>query len=310
MGAKKGVKDQFLPNSFRLLSFSCKLWVAVQKCGLALPSVPDDPTQLPSKTLLPMPPSWGQRHCGLPCPRVPDQTWATPGWVREASRCSHHFLSAKEVIPRSPGGERSIMAYNELLEDDTKHTHKHTLLGWGGSSPNWMGPRSISRMAVSVAVSPWQSPKCGQGDPSPGKEGLQDSPKQLPWEWLSGSSQEGDTRSSPILPPPQSQALWLPLPPNPVPYPPIPPPSCETNCSQRAPLPAALPLWSSRWPPPLGGGKNGDGEGRGLSSQAGKQGLLKWPQQACWYLKDSGEGGGQRLGGSLPGGWWRSWGWG
>lgn len=56
-------------------------------------------------------------------------------------------------------------------------------------------------------------------------------------------------------------------------------------------------------PPTLGGGRNGDGEGRGLSSQAGKQGLLKWPQQACWYLKDSGEGGGQRLGGSLPGGW-------
>lgn len=193
------------------------------------------------------------------------------------------------------------------------HTQAHTPWMGGGSSPNWMGPRSISRMAVSVAVSPWQSPKCGQGDPSPGKEGLQDSPKQLPWEWLSGSSQEGDTRSSPILPPPQSQALWLPLPPNPVPYPPITPPFCETNCSQRAPLPAALPLWSSRWPPhthTLGGGKNGDGEGRGFSSQAGKQGLLKWPQQACWYLKDSGEGGGQRLGGSLPGGWWRSWGWG
>lgn len=51
------------------------------------------------------------------------------------------------------------------------HTSTHSLDG-GGSSPNWMGSRSISRMAVSVAVSPWQSPKCGQGDPSPGKEGL------------------------------------------------------------------------------------------------------------------------------------------
>lgn len=51
-GSKKGVKHPFLPNCFRLLSFSCRLWVAVQKCGLAWPSVPADPTQLPSKTLL------------------------------------------------------------------------------------------------------------------------------------------------------------------------------------------------------------------------------------------------------------------
>lgn len=26
------------------------------------------------------------------------------------------------------------MAYNELLDDDTKHTHKHTLLGWAGGA--------------------------------------------------------------------------------------------------------------------------------------------------------------------------------
>lgn len=49
---KKGVKHQFLPKHFRLLSSSYRLWVAVQKCGLAEPSVPADPTQLPSKILL------------------------------------------------------------------------------------------------------------------------------------------------------------------------------------------------------------------------------------------------------------------
>lgn len=114
-GNKKGVKYPFFPKSFRLPSFSCRLWVAVGNCRLALPSVPAHPTWLTSKTLLPMPPSWRQRHGGLPCPRVPNQTWATPRWVRESSRWSHHFLSAKEVIPRSPGREGNITAYSELL---------------------------------------------------------------------------------------------------------------------------------------------------------------------------------------------------
>lgn len=56
--------------------------------------------------------------------------------------------------------------------------------------------------------------------------------------------------------------------------------------------------------------RNAEEDRRGLSSAGGKPGLLKWPQKARWCLKDDGEGGGQRLGGSLHGSSWRSWGWG
>ena len=69
-GNKNGVKYPFFPKSFRLPSFSCKLWIAVGNCRLALPSVPADPTWLPSKTLL-IPPSWRQRHGGLPWLELP-----------------------------------------------------------------------------------------------------------------------------------------------------------------------------------------------------------------------------------------------
>lgn len=48
---------------------------------------------------------------------------------------------------------------------------------------------------------------------------------------------------------------------------------------------------------PMGGGVGGV-----FTSLVGKQRLLKWLQEAHWCLKDSGEGGGQRYGGSWCGG--------
>lgn len=52
------------------------------------------------------------------------------------------------------------------------------------------------------------------------------------------------------------------------------------------------------------GSRNAYGWGVGgvFTSLVGKQRLLKWLQEAHWCLKDSGEGGGQRYGGSWCGG--------
>lgn len=72
------------------------------QCLLTQPIALQDPLTLASQLRTK---AWGP-----PTSRAPGPTWATPGWVREASRCSHHFLSAREVIPRSPGGEGSNMA--------------------------------------------------------------------------------------------------------------------------------------------------------------------------------------------------------
>lgn len=140
-----------------------------------------------------------------------------------------------------------------------------------------------------------------------------------PWDW----SEQRGTRSLfggpysyPTLPHPQSQAMSL-----------LPPSQSRASwpaawypyCSQRAPLPAPLLFWPSRWLQlPSHPNLRGWGEalrmrkrmGGGFLPQAGEQGLLKWLQQALWCLKDSRKGGEQRLGGSLHGGCRRSWGWG
>lgn len=52
------------------------------------------------------------------------------------------------------------------------------------------------------------------------------------------------------------------------------------------------------------GGRDARGGGMGgvFTGLASKQRLLKWLQEAHWCLKDSGEGGGQRYGGSWYGG--------